>query len=250
MAVADVSQVISNSNLNLNYTRCPMKRSMRAAAGKSARSRPAARSLRTRAQLIEAAGQVFAECGFDGATGQMICRRARVHSAAIVYHFDGMAGLYRAVMEESRRRLVTTEALVSAVRAQSEPRQQLEAFITMIVRAVASPASQTWAGRLFAREFLTPSTLMSRTKDRDLALRARLLKSMIGALTGLPPDDLRVARGCISTMAPCVMLLLVNRRKLKQVFPELKVDSGSAPQLARYLVDFALSGLAAVSSSN
>ncbi len=248
MAVADASQVISNSNLNLNYTRCAMKRSIKAAHGKSARSRPAARSLRTRARLIEAAGQVFAELGFDGATGQLICRRAQVHTAAIVYHFDGMVGLYRAVMDEARRRLVTTEALVTAVRAQSEPRQQLEAFLTMIVRAVTSPASQTWAGRLFAREFVTPSTLMSRTKDRDLALRARLLKSMIGALTGLPRDDLRVARGCITTMAPCVMLLLVNRRKLRQVFPEMRVDTNSAPQLARYLVDFALSGLAAVSA--
>ena len=118
----------------------------------------------------------------------------------------------------------------------------------MIVRAVTSPASQTWAGRLVRREFVTPSSVMSRAKDRDLALRARLLKSMIGALTGLPPNDPRVARGCISTMAPCAMLLLVNRRKLKQVFPEMKVDANSAPQLARYLVDFALSGLAAVSA--
>lgn len=218
-------------------------------AHRPAAHRPAARSARTRAQLIEAAGQVFAELGFDGATGQAICRRARVHTAAIVYHFDGMAGLYRAVMDEARRRLVTTEALVSAVRAQSQPRQQFETFLTMIVQAVTSPASQTWAGRLFAREFVTPSSILSRAQDRDLALRAKLLKSMISALTGLPPNDPRVARSCISAMAPCAMLLLVNRNKLKQVFPEMNVDANSAPQIARHLVDFALAGLAAVAVS-
>jgi TetR/AcrR family transcriptional regulator, regulator of cefoperazone and chloramphenicol sensitivity len=230
-----------------------MKRSIGARSGKMASRvshRPAARSIHTRAQLIEAAGQVFAELGFDGATGQMICQRARVHTAAIVYHFDGMVGLYRAVMDEARRRLVTTEALVTAVKAQPEPRRQLEAFLTMIVEAVTSPASQTWAGRLFAREFVTPSTAMSRAQDRDLARRARLLKSMISALTGLPHDDPRVARSCISTMAPCAMLLLVNRRKLRHVFPEMKVDSKSAPQIARHLVDFALAGLAAISARN
>ncbi len=229
-----------------------MKRSIRTAAVKTAARalrRPAARGLRTRAQLIEAAGQVFAELGFDGAKGQMICRRARVHSSAIVYHFDGMIGLYRAVMGEARRRLVTTEALVSAVRAQSEPRQQLEAFLTMVVQAVTSPASQTWAGRLFAREFVTPSTAMTRAEDRDFALRVKLLKSMISALTGLRADDPRVARSCISTMAPCAMLLLVNRRKLGRVFPEMKVDTDSAAEIARHLVDFALAGLAAVSMS-
>jgi AcrR family transcriptional regulator len=228
-----------------------MKRASRAARPKTAMRaphRPAARSARTRAQLIEAAGQVFAELGFDGATGQMVCRRARVHTAAIVYHFDGMVGLYRAVMDEARRRLVTTEALMTAVKAQSQPRRQFEVFLTMIVRAVTSPASQTWAGRLFAREFVTPSTVMSRAQDRDLALRVQLLKSIISALTGLPSDDPRVARSCISTMAPCVMLLLVNRSKLKQVFPEMKVAADSAPLIARHLVDFALAGLVAVST--
>jgi len=210
--------------------------------------RPTARSARTRAQLIEVGGQVFAELGFDGATGQMICRRARVHTAAIVYHFDGMVGLYRAVIEEVYRRLVTTEALANAVRAQSQPRQQLEAFLGMIVRAVTSPASQTWAGRLFAREFVTPSTVIARARDRELARRAKLLKSMVSALTGLPRNDPRVARGCISTIAPCLMLLLVNRRKLQQVFPQMKIDLQSAPQITRHLVDFALAGLTAISA--
>jgi AcrR family transcriptional regulator len=210
--------------------------------------RPTARSVRTRAQLIEVGGQVFAELGFDGATGQMICRRARVHTAAIVYHFDGMAGLYRAVIEEVYRRLVTTEALATAVRAQSQPRQQLEAFLGMIVRAVTSPASQTWAGRLFAREFVTPSTVIARARDRELARRAKLLESMVSELTGLPRSDPRVARGCISTIAPCLMLLLVNRRKLKQVFPRMKIDLESAPQITRHLVDFALAGLTAMSA--
>ena len=216
------------------------------AAGRATR-RPSARSERTRSQLIEVAGQVFAELGFDGATGQDICRRAGVHTAAIVYHFGGVVGLYRIVMEEAQRRLVTTEALIAAVRAQSDPGRQLEAFLGMIVQAVTSPASQTWAGRLFAREFVTPSTVMARARDRTLAVRANLLKSIVGALTGLPPNDPRVTRCCISTLAPCLMLLLVNRRKLKRVFPQMRVDAESAPQITRHLVEFAMAGLAAIS---
>ena len=228
-----------------------MKRRSRVASGKlavRAARRPAARSERTRSKLIEVAGQVFAELGFDGATGQAICQRAGVHTAAIVYHFDGMVGMYRAVLEEARRRLVTTEALAAAVKAQSDPRLQLEAFLRMIVQAVTSPASQTWAGRLFAREFVAPSTVFSRAEDSELAVRAKLLKSIVSSLTGLPANDPRVARGCISTMAPCAMLLLVNRRKLKRVFPQMKVDAESAPQITRHLVEFALAGLAAISA--
>jgi len=212
----------------------------------AARRRMAARSLRTRAQLIEAGGRAFAELGLDGARGQDICRQAGVHTSAIVYHFGGMAGLYRAVLEEARRRLLSTEALAAAVNAESDPRRQLEAFLGMVVHALTSPTSQTWEGRLFGREFVTPSTVYGRAHDRALTERARMLTLIVSALTGRTPDDPLVARGCISTMAPCALLLLVNRRKLKRMLPNLDVSARSAPQLTRHLVDFALAGLTAI----
>lgn len=218
------------------------------AAPRAGPRRIAARSLRTRAQLIEVAGQVFSDRGFDGATGQDICRRAGVHTAAIVYHFGGMEGLYRAVLEEARRRLLTTEAIAAAVKLESDPRRQLEAFLGLIVHAVTSPVAQTWAGRLFGREFVTPSTVFGNSHDRTLAARAKMLKSIVSRLTGRPPDDPVVERGCISTMAPCALLLLVNRGKLKRMMPSLNLDADSAPQLTRHLVDFALAGLRAISA--
>jgi TetR/AcrR family transcriptional regulator, regulator of cefoperazone and chloramphenicol sensitivity len=219
----------------------------RAPRGAGARG-TATRSLRTRAQLIEVAGQVFSERGFDGATGQDICRRAGVHTAAIVYHFGGMARLYRAVLVEANRRLVTTEAIAAAVKAESDPMRRLEAFLGMMVGALTSPASQTWAGRLFGREFVMPSAAYEEEHDRALAARAKMLKSIVGALTGRSPNDPLVARACISTIAPCALLLLVNRRKLKRILPSLNLDADSAPQLTRHLVDFALAGLSAIDS--
>jgi AcrR family transcriptional regulator len=202
----------------------------------------------TRAQLIEVAGRVFAEQGFDGATGQFICRRAGVNSAAIVYHFGGLSGLHRAVLEEAQRRLVSTEALAAAVGAERDPRRQLEAFLGLIVRALTSPVSQSWAGRLFSREWVTPSSVYGPAHDRALAARSRTLKSIVSALTGRPADDPLVARGCISVMAPCALLLLVNRRKLQRLLPQLNATAESAPQLTRHLVDFALAGLRAISA--
>jgi AcrR family transcriptional regulator len=213
----------------------------------AARSRGARHGQRTRAQLLEVAGQVFAEQGFDGATGQGICRRAGVNSAAIVYHFGGMAGLHRAVLEEAQRRLVTTEALVAAVKAERNPRRQLEAFLGLIVRALTSPVSRSWAGRLFSREWVTPSTVYGPAHDRALAARSRALKSIVSALTGRPANHPLVARGCISVMAPCALLLLVNRRKLQRLLPHLNITAASAPQMTRHLVDFALAGLRAIS---
>jgi AcrR family transcriptional regulator len=220
----------------------------RSGVARTAPRRLAARSLRTRAQLIEVAGQMFSDLGFDGATGHDICRKAGVHSAAIVYHFGGIAGLYRAVLDEARARLVTTEALAQAVNAESDPRRKLEAFLGMMVRVLTSPVSQSWAGRLFGREFVTPSSVYGYAHDRALAARARLLKSIVGALTGRSPNDPLVARGCISTIAPCALLLLANRGKLKRMLPSLHLEADAAPLLTRHLVDFALAGLREISS--
>ncbi len=216
------------------------------AGTKLARRRNLARSQRTRARLLEVAGRIFAARGFDGATGQDICRKARVHTAAIVYHFGGMAGLYRAVLDEARQRLVTTEALADAVRAHSDPRHQLAAFLGLIVDALMSPASQAWPGKLFGREFISPSIVHVTAHDQELTARSKLLKSIVSALTGMRPDDPRVARCCISVMAPCALLLLVNRDKLRRVLPELELTAAAVPQLTRHLLDFSLAGLEAL----
>ncbi|HEY4972153.1 MAG TPA: CerR family C-terminal domain-containing protein, partial [Steroidobacteraceae bacterium] len=151
------------------------------------------------------------------------------------------------VLEEAQRRLVATKTLAAAVQAERDPRRQLEAFLGLIVGALTSPASQSWAGKLVSREWVTPSSTYGKAHDRALAARSRTLKSIVGALTGCRADDSLVARGCISVMAPCALLLLVDRRKLRRLMPQLRIDPASAPQLTRHLVDFALAGLQAIS---
>ena len=152
------------------------------------------------------------------------------------------------MLAEASRRLVTTEAIAAAVAAEADPRRRLEAFLGMIVGALTSPASQTWAGRLFGREFVMPSAVYGSEHDRALAARAKMLKSIVGALTGRRSNDPQVARGCVSIIAPCALLLLVNRRKLKRMLPGLNLDADAAPQLTRHLVDFALAGLGTIAS--
>lgn len=59
----------------------------------------------TRQRLIEAAAQVFADHGFEGASVRDICARAEANVAAINYHFGGKEELAAEVMRLPLRRL-------------------------------------------------------------------------------------------------------------------------------------------------
>jgi AcrR family transcriptional regulator len=200
----------------------------------------------TRRRLLEAAGQVFAEKGFDRATGREICDRAGTNPAAVNYYFGGMKALYAAVLWEAHARLFTFEALAAAVSGKADARARLEALIGLIVRTLTGPSLSAWALRVLGREIVAPSPALDALREKEFLPKSRLLRAVVGELTGLPEDHPAVARGCVSVVAPCFMLLLFDRRTLKRAFPSLTLAPGDAPTLVRHLTQFALAGLAAV----
>jgi len=72
--------------------------------------RPQQRALATRDKLVEAALQVFASRGFEGATTREIARQAGVALAALPYHFTTKEALWQAAADRIFGRLGETFA--------------------------------------------------------------------------------------------------------------------------------------------
>lgn len=200
----------------------------------------------THLQLLEAAGQEFAEKGFERTTAREICERAGANTAAVNYYFGGIEGLHAAVLEEARNRLFSVDAISAAVAGKSDPKAKLEAVLTVVVRALTGPLSSSWVLRVLGREMVAPSPSMEDTKDKVTLPRALLLRQFIGELMKLPEDHPAVARGCISLMAPICMLILADRRHLTRALPAFGLKPNDAPSLARHMFQYALAGMEAV----
>jgi AcrR family transcriptional regulator len=92
----------------------------------------------TRERLVEAAGRLFAQHGYDGVSVRDIVRAARANLAAVAYHFDGKAGLFREVMGrkiEAMRREIE-DALPRRDRSPEERvREMLRLFAYRVMHA-------------------------------------------------------------------------------------------------------------------
>src|ERR1700722_15859102 len=83
----------------------------------------------TRRQLLEAAGEVFAESGFRDATVREICKRAGANVAAVNYHFGDKERLYVEVLRYSHGKALEKYPPLLGVAADAPPEKKLRAFV-------------------------------------------------------------------------------------------------------------------------
>jgi TetR/AcrR family transcriptional regulator, regulator of cefoperazone and chloramphenicol sensitivity len=110
----------------------------------------------TRARLLEAAGEEFAEKGFEGATIRSICARAEANLAAVNYHFGDKEQLYTQAVLEAHRCCVQPAAETDP--ADGDPAEQLRDQIHhFLSNVLAVGRTDDWHRVLLLREMIRPS---------------------------------------------------------------------------------------------
>jgi len=150
----------------------------------------------TRKRLIEAAIEIFAVSGFDGASTRMLAERAKANLGAIPYYFGSKAGLYRASaqyiadgLNEKMIGTVTEVELALNNRALND-QELFELFDRlMIIKFAAivlgSAEADSWS-YFIVREQMRPRegfeilyrSVMGRIQKLCVALVARLTKGL------------------------------------------------------------------------
>ncbi|WP_338770816.1 CerR family C-terminal domain-containing protein [Massilia sp. METH4] len=197
----------------------------------------------TRQQLLDVAGQVFAEKGYADATSKEICTRAGTNIAAVNYHFGGRDPLYEAVLVEAHQHLVTLEEMQHAAAMDGTPLEKLRVILGGIVRRATSRDAH-WGTRVVIRELLSPTAFAPTLVHRAIEPKARVMLGIVAQVLGLAPDNPGVQRGLFLLMAPCLALLVAPRGLRKDVFPALGDDTDGLVEDMLAYVEAGLSAIA------
>ena len=111
----------------------------------------------TRFRLLEAAGEEFAEKGFDAARIRTICERAGANIAAVNYHFGDKEQLYVQVVLDAHRCGFEPEDQDAGESA--SPAEQLRDFIrNFLCKVLSINDPDDWRHRILLREMLHPTS--------------------------------------------------------------------------------------------
>lgn len=111
----------------------------------------------TKAKLINAAGEVFVERGFQSATVREICDRAGTPLGAMNYHFRDKQGLYAAVLEHSYQIALRKYPPKLGIQGGSTPEEKLRAFIHTFLLRLLDQGDPAWHMKLMIQEISDPT---------------------------------------------------------------------------------------------
>lgn len=195
----------------------------------------------TRDRILEAAGELFAEGGFRGATVRTICERARVNVSAIKYHFGGKEELYAEVLKYWHEFAIKKYPPLLGVAEDSPSEDQLRAFVRSLLFRLLDKGKPAWFGKLMAREMAEPTRAFDHMVKEVMRPLIRLLASIVQRIVGNPVSEEEILRCCTSILGQCVYYY--NARYMSQLFRQDVSSPEEIERIADHIMRFSLKGL-------
>jgi AcrR family transcriptional regulator len=193
-----------------------------------------------RQRLLEAAGEVFAEKGFKGATVKAITDRAGANIAAVNYYFRDKEGLY-------------VEAVKSACHCQNQqfplpdwapgtsPVQKLADFIRTMASRMTDNSARPWQRQLMLQEMASPSPACTELVRDVIRPMAEKLGDIVGELLpDAPPRKRNLV--AFSVVGQCLYYRLAQPIVV-QLVGEEEFRNYDADLLAGHITEFSLAAL-------
>lgn len=197
-------------------------------------------------RVVEAAGPIFAEKGYEAATVREICSRAGVNLASVNYHFGDKQQLYLDTVTLAHT-LLLEEVPPAQWPPDASPQQKLAAFIHAMLTRMLGQRQLGWQVRLLVREMLDP-TIACKPLVRDF-IRPQL-NQLLEILDDLLPahvDEQRRYQAAFSVVGQCLHYRVAREFVALLIPHRERAARYSIDQLAAHITEFSLAALAGIS---
>lgn len=200
----------------------------------------------TRAKLLEAAVEVFAEKGYRDATLREICRRAGANNAAINYHFRDKEHLYLAVIE-----FIVQDVWAHMPYSAAGPSAPAEVRFGRFVHGFLQDLVKDRSPKrimLITREFVEPTRGLDLVAERIAEPLLEELQSILRELIGPSATEEEVFDCAVSVFGQCNEYLR-GQAILRRLGPYKVLDEPGVERLAEHITRFSLAGIRAIAAS-
>jgi len=196
----------------------------------------------TRERIIDAAGEIFAQRGFDATTVREICQTAGANIAAVNYYFGDKQRLYvEAVVRAHRWRM--ERAQLPTWSADTTPEQKLTDFIATFIRRVRTGPDDTWHTRLIMREVGNPSTACAELVQSSIRPQFEILTGILRELRpDLAEDSERLYFTAFSIVGQCLFYHFADPI-IRNLLDAQEYDHVTIEKLVDHIAGFSLAAL-------
>jgi AcrR family transcriptional regulator len=195
----------------------------------------------TRERIADAAGEIFAEKGFDATTVREICQKAGANIAAVNYYFGDKQRLYiDAVIRAHRWRMDKFQLPVWT--ADTSPERKLADFVLTFIRRVRTSPDDTWHSRLIMREIGNPTAACAELVQSSIRPQFEMLLAILRELLPEENNDEKLRLTAFSIVGQCLFYHFADpviRNLLNDdEYAELEID-----KLADHIAAFSLAAI-------
>jgi AcrR family transcriptional regulator len=204
----------------------------------------------TRERLIEAAGRVFADRGYEHATVREICRRAKANIASVNYHFGGKDGLYAEVFTHGALEALTAYPPDLGLGPEPTPEQELHAFIySFLCRFLRTEQQAGWHTKLCAREMVLPTIALDRVVDKIIRPLSERLAGIVRRILGGGASAEEARRCALSIVGQC-LFYHHGRHVLERLYGPQRHTDHEIRRLAEHITTFSLTAMRGQRAAN
>lgn len=196
----------------------------------------------TPSKVLQAAGEIFAERGFQNGTVRDICALAGVNLASVNYHFRDKETLYQRAVEFAHEQLILRHPLPE-FQPNTSPEQKLKGFIRTLVSRMLDANQSPWSQKLMLREIIQPTGACRELAQKYFKPHFERLNDILKEL--LPSDYSEVSRHkmAFSIVGQCLHYRVCSESITMLISAEEANATITVDRLAEHITEFSLGGI-------